>query len=91
MKNSFTLLLAALLLAGPVHAQTTDPVRQKLDLIFANIDKNQVPTGRLAEAAVPLAPLSLRVQDNDDINLPAEPLPAETLGYDPLAPANPQA
>lgn len=57
MKHLFTLLLAALLLAGPAHAQTTDPVRQKLDLIFANIDKSQVPTGRLAEAAVPLAPL----------------------------------
>ena len=35
--------------------------------------------------------LSLRVQDNDDIRLPAEPLPAETLGYDSLASANPQA
>ncbi|MDQ2770916.1 MAG: hypothetical protein M3Y54_10505 [Bacteroidota bacterium] len=58
MKHFFALLLAALLLAGPALAQTTDPVRTKLDLIFANLDKSQVPTGRLAEAAVPLAPLA---------------------------------
>ena len=34
--------------------------------------------------------LSLRVQDNDDIHLPLNE-PAETLGYDALAPANPEA
>ena len=33
--------------------------------------------------------LTLRVNDTDDINLPIEE-PAETLGYDALAPANPQ-
>jgi len=43
-----------LLLARSVVAQTTDPVRQKLDAIFVNLDKSQVPNGRLLEAAVPL-------------------------------------
>ena len=33
--------------------------------------------------------LTLRVNDADDINLPIEE-PAETLGYDALAQANPQ-
>ena len=60
MKNFFPLLLAALLGAGPALAQTAapDPVRAKLDLIFANLDKSQVPTGRLLEYAVPLAPVA---------------------------------
>ena len=59
MKHLLTLLLAALLLTSTTsaYAQTPDPVRQKLDLIFANLDKSQVPTGRLAEYALPLAPL----------------------------------
>lgn len=57
MNKLFTLLLGALLLTRITHAQTGDPVRTKLDLIFANLDKSQVATGRLAEAAVPLAPL----------------------------------
>ncbi len=48
----FYLILTALLLAFSTQAQTTDPARQKLDLIFANLDKSQVPTGRLAEAAL---------------------------------------
>lgn len=38
MKHGFTLLLGALLLARPALSQTPDPVRQKLDLIFANLD-----------------------------------------------------
>ena len=57
MKQFYTLLFVAVLFARPIFAQTTDPVREKLDLIFANLDKSQVPTGRLVEAAVPLAPL----------------------------------
>ena len=57
MKSFFTLLLAILLLAGPALAQTSDPVRTKLDLIFANLDASQVPTGYLAEYATPLLPL----------------------------------
>ncbi len=51
MKHLLTFLLGALLLAraadaqtvGPVRQSVTpapDPVRQKLDLIFANLDKN---------------------------------------------------
>lgn len=56
-KLYFLLLLSWTLLARTAAAQTTDPVRQKLDAIFANLDKSQVPTGRLAEAAVPLAAL----------------------------------
>ena len=47
MKHLFTYLLGLLLLASPTLAQTTDPVRQKLDDIFANIDKSRIPTGRL--------------------------------------------
>ena len=60
MKKFFPLLLAVLLGAGPALAQTAapDPVRAKLDLIFANLDKSQVPTGRLLEYAVPLAPVA---------------------------------
>lgn len=59
MKQFFTLALAALLLGGPApaHAQTPDPVQQQRDLIVAHLDKSQVPTGRLAEYALPLAPL----------------------------------
>ena len=42
MKKFFPLLLAVLLGAGPALAQTAapDPVRAKLDLIFANLDKS---------------------------------------------------
>lgn len=58
MKKLFTYLLGWLLLASPALAQTTDPVRQKLDAIFVNIDKTQIPTGRLLEAAVPLGPVT---------------------------------
>ncbi len=47
MKHLFAFLLGPLLLACPVHAQTADPVRQKLDSILANLDKSQVPAGRL--------------------------------------------
>ena len=65
MKHVFTLLLGALLLAHSAYAQTKDPVRQKLDQIFYYLDKSQVPTGRLAEAAVPLAPL----QNFDGVSL----------------------
>lgn len=58
MTKLSTLLLGALLLARiTAHAQAPDPVREKLDLLVAPLDKAQVPTGRLAEAAVPLASL----------------------------------
>ncbi|GAB3636547.1 hypothetical protein GCM10027422_21370 [Hymenobacter arcticus] len=55
MKHLFTYLLSLLLLAHAARAQSTDPVRQKLNNLFADFDKSQVPTGRLLEAAVPLA------------------------------------
>ncbi len=51
-------LLATLLLPLSLRAQTSDPLRQKLDLVFANLDKTQVPTGYLAEYATPLLPLA---------------------------------
>ncbi len=72
MKRLFiTLLSALLLLAGPALAQRpatqppsprdlpADPVRQKLDDLFAHLDKSQIPSGRLLEAALPLAPVPL--------------------------------
>lgn len=54
MKPLFTYLVGLLLLARLAPAQTSDPVRQKLDDIFAPLDKSQVPTGRLLEYAVPV-------------------------------------
>ncbi|WP_310396476.1 hypothetical protein [Hymenobacter sp.] len=42
----FPLLLHALLLGPAAQAQAPDPVREKLDLVFANIDKSQVPIQR---------------------------------------------
>ena len=59
MKQFSFLWLAASLWAAPALAQTApDPVRAKLDLVFASLDKAQVPTGRLLEYAVPLAPVA---------------------------------
>ncbi|MDJ0365659.1 hypothetical protein QMK33_10890 [Hymenobacter sp. H14-R3] len=55
MKHFFTCLLSLLLLAHAARAQSPDPVRQKFNNVFARLDKSQVPTGRLLEAAVPLA------------------------------------
>ncbi len=42
MKYLFSYLLSLLLLAGspPARAQTSDPVRQKLDNIFTNLDRS---------------------------------------------------
>ncbi len=71
MRHLLLALLSALLLAGPARAQhpapkspypsdqPTDPVRQKLDSLFANLDKSRIPSGRLLEAALPLAPVQL--------------------------------
>jgi len=58
MKQLYSFFLA-LALCGParLHAQAVDPTRAALDYVFANLDKSQVPTGRLVEAAMPLAPL----------------------------------
>ena len=35
------------------NAQTNDPLRNKLDTIFQNLDKTQIPTGYLAEYVCP--------------------------------------
>ena len=49
--------MAALLAAGPLLALTVpDPVRATLDFLFVNLDRSRVPTVRLLEYAVPLAP-----------------------------------
>ncbi|MGI4760776.1 MAG: hypothetical protein ACRYF0_08725 [Janthinobacterium lividum] len=41
------------------QSQPTDPTRATLDNIFARLDKTQVPTGLLAESALPLVPLDV--------------------------------
>ncbi len=74
MKKLFTYLLCGLCLTSPVLAQTTspvvvqpptgsdpgapDPLRAQLDNLFANLDKSQVPSGRLDAYAAPLVPLA---------------------------------
>ena len=40
-------------------AQVSDPTRATLDNLFVPLDKNQVPTGFLAEDALPLVPLDV--------------------------------
>jgi hypothetical protein len=59
MNRFYLVLLLALL--GPAHlrAQTSDPTRVALDNLFAPLDKSQVPTGFLAESALPLVPLDV--------------------------------
>jgi hypothetical protein len=50
----------------------TDPLRQKLDLVFANINKNQVPTGFLEEYGSPLLPLDVfsgMLSDSNKVNM----------------------
>ena len=48
----FLLLAGALLATAPARAQTSgsDSLRAKLALVFAPLDKSQVPTGYLFEA-----------------------------------------
>lgn len=43
----------------PTPATPTDPTRATLDNLFAPLDKSQVPTGFLAEDALPLVPLDV--------------------------------
>ncbi len=52
-------LLLTLLGINHVQAQAPDPTRQYLDNLVAPLDKTQVPTGFLAEYAVPLVPLDV--------------------------------
>lgn len=59
MNKLYFLLLLALLGPAQLLAQTTDPTRAALDNLFAPLDKSQVPTGLLAESALPLVPLDI--------------------------------
>lgn len=50
----------------------TDPLRDKLNLIFANINKSQVPTGFLEEYGVHLVPLDVFpgiLTDSNKVNI----------------------
>ena len=58
-KLYFLLLLALFGPAAQLMAQTGDPTRATLDNLFAPLDKSQVPTGLLAESALPLVPLDV--------------------------------
>ncbi len=59
--KKFYLFWMLLALAGPsrLFAQAVDPTRAALDNVFANVDKSQVPSGFLAEYALPLVPLDV--------------------------------
>lgn len=59
MKTLYICLLLTLLGFGRLFAQVSDPTRAALDNIFAPLDKSQVPTGLLAESALPLVPLDV--------------------------------
>ena len=66
MKKLFLFLLLALWGPTCLLAQTSnlvtptqDPTRAALDNVFANVDKNQVLNGYLAEYALPLVPLDI--------------------------------
>lgn len=59
MTKLYLLLLLALLGPAQLRAQTSDPTRVALDNLFAPLDKSQVPTGLLAESALPLVPLDV--------------------------------
>jgi hypothetical protein len=57
MKKKALTIFVFLALAVQVRAQ--DPLRDKLNLVFANINKSQIPTGFLEEYATPLVPLDV--------------------------------
>ena len=59
MKNVYFFLLLTLWVPTLVRAQVSDPTRAALDNIFSPIDKSQVPTGFLADDALPLVPLDI--------------------------------
>lgn len=52
-------ILYALLLLLSINskAQTGDPLRDKLDTIFQNLDKSQIPTGYLSEYGTEFTPI----------------------------------
>jgi len=59
MKKLYICLWLALWGPAQLLAQVSDPTRATLDNIFAPLDKSQVPTGFLAEDALPLVPLDV--------------------------------
>ena len=61
MKHLYRCLLLLLACYAPTRllAQVSDPTRATLDNLFAPLDKSQVPTGFLAEDALPLVPLDI--------------------------------
>ncbi len=59
MKKLYICLWLALWLPARLLAQVSDPTRATLDNLFAPLDKSQVPTGFLAEDALPLVPLDI--------------------------------
>lgn len=59
LKVKTSCLLLTLLGINQAQAQAPDPTRQYLDNLVAPLDKTQVPTGFLAEYAVPLVPLDV--------------------------------
>ena len=58
MKKLYFFLWVALWVPTHLLAQVSDPTRATLDNIFAPLDKSQVPTGFLAEDALPLVPVA---------------------------------
>jgi len=59
MNKLYVCLLLFLLGPARLLAQATDPTRAVLNNLFAPLDKSQVPTGLLAESALPLVPLDV--------------------------------
>ncbi len=55
MKKIF--LLLSLLIVGLYSFAQIDPLRQKLDSVFQNVNKTQIPTGYLKEYGAELMPL----------------------------------
>lgn len=53
LKFYFVLLAAWLGSTSILYAQTSDPLREKLDLVFTNLNKTQIPNGHLEEYGFP--------------------------------------
>ena len=51
------LIVLALCFSFKAYAQTGDPLRDKLDSVFYNIDKSQIPSGYLQEYGAEFTPL----------------------------------
>ncbi len=71
MKRILLTIVGLTLFVGMVDAQS-DPLRDKLNLVFANINKSQVPTGFLEEFGVHLVPLDVfqgTLTDSNKVNI----------------------